>query len=416
MSKKVTLSDNTQKLIQQYIGLCSPTNRSLHLFSFSVDQQVLINWLHEEVSTPSLNKRKTKKELEFLLASLRVELLRDLLVSMEVNPHAIKKEEEPTSKTTYLKFYLLAISGTILAACEGFDSITTLLSVFALPSVVTLLAGLAFSALSVMVFYGFNLVQVAKNLEVKLTDAPQLLDLHLLQLQEIKSLRKKINTYKLAKPSLEELNDLAQTVSMLENRLLALGKSSKQFNEALNSPKITLAKNLFVGVAGLLFFGSGFFAGQSVGVFLLGLAMTSVSPTFLPVVLFSIAVGLAAFSLYWYVEKVGLQQLISGWFGLDEEKIEKLCSQDELDKQAEKLVNLKEKIMETADLAAQIQDLKEHVKKDSQGDEKFTGNKKVATLTIDLKAHNIYSFHQPMKTEPVSHALEEYALPLLVAQ
>ncbi|RUR13964.1 hypothetical protein [Legionella sp. km772] len=413
MSKMIKLSDKTQELIKQYKMLAYSKKESLDSFSSVVEQRVLINWLHEEVSTPSPVKRKIKKEMEFLLASLRVELLRDLLLAMDINPESYKKNESAPSNKNNLKFYLLAIAGTVLAACEGFDSITSLLGVFALPSMITLMAGLAFSALSVMVFYGFNLVQVAKNLDVKLRDAPKLLDLYLLQLDEIKSLRKKINTYKLARLSLDELNDLAQVVSMLESRLAALGESSKQFNDALNSPHIKLAKNLFVGIAGLMFFGSGFFAGQSVSVFLLGLIMGSVLPTFLPVVLVSTAVGLAAFSLYWYVEKVGLQQLISGWFGLDEEKIEKLCSSAELEKQTEKLSNLKEKIVETAELARQLKDLQAQGKQEPQPDLALARDEtrllknSAGSRPKSSASGNIYSFHQSLKAAPKSILAEE---------
>ncbi len=411
MGKMVNLSNKTQELIKQYIELGCPKESSLHSFSSAVDQRLLVNCLYGEVTTPSPSSKKSKKEIEFLLASLRAELLRDLLVSMGGSQD---KEEQPSSKLARLKFYLIAASGTILAACEGFDSISTLLGVFALPAVVTLLAGLAFSALSVMVFYGFNLVQVSKNLGVKLSDAPKLLDLHLVQLDEIKSIRKKINTYKLATLSTEELDNLAHIISMLEKRFESLSESSKQFKEALNSPKMAIAKNIFVGVAGLLFFGGGFFAGQSVGVFMLGLVIGSVAPTFLPVVLFSVAVGLAAFSLYWYVEKVGLQQLISGLFGLDEEKIEKLCNQEELEKQAQKLTNLKEKIMETAELTQQIKILKKQSHEESSEEADVSKKRAPLTINTDLSPSgavigNIYSFHKsmPTKSEIVSNALDE---------
>ena len=365
--------------------------------------------LSEGIHSAAVEKQKSSKEFEFLLAFLRAELLHDLLLSLDPSLKD-QKNEKKKSKSAHFKFYLLALAGTILAACEGFDSISTLLGVFSLPSIVTLIAGLAFAGLSVMVFYGFNLVQVANNLDVKLVEAPKLLDLYLQQFNEIKSLRKQINTYKLAKCSLEELKDFELLLGMLEYRLLALNASCKQFKEAVNSPKINFAKNLFGGVAGLLFFGSGFFAGQSVGAFLLGLVMVSATPTFLPVVLFSVLVGLAAFSLYWYVEKVGLQQLISGWFGLDEEKIEKLCGQGELEKQAEKLNNLKEKIIDTAELKNENQKFKASYKEKKPDEIKVVDSKKQVSLSSNTsQSGNIYTFHQPAKAEPISPSISPIA-------
>lgn len=355
MNKKIHLSEKTQQLLMQYETLGGTEHQSSNL----MDQQSLIHWLQKENELSQIKNKKIKKEMEFLLISLRVELLRDLLISLNVKPAVIKEAEDKTPQSTYIKFYLLAIAGTIFAACEGFDSITTVLGVLNLPIIVPFLAGLFFASLSVMVFYGFDLVQVAKNLDIKLQDAPKLLDLHLQELDVIKKLRKKIDGLKLNNRSIHELEELAELVSMLEIRLRGLADSSKQFKDALDSPSILFAKNLFVGVAGLMFFGSGFFAGQSVAVFLLALLIASTTPASWPVLLFATAVGLASFALYWYVEKVGLQQLISSWFGLDEEKIEQLCDQNELEAQTEKLEQLKEKIESSSELIQEINLLKE---------------------------------------------------------
>jgi hypothetical protein len=404
MEKMVGLSKKSQTLIDQYITLGCPKSSSLHSFSTSVDTDVLVSWLYGDVATPTPIPKKSQKEIEFIIASLRAELLRDLLGSMETKEEVVK-EEKPPSKSARLKFYLIAIAGTVLAACEGFDSISTLLGVFALPSTITLLGGCAFAALSVMVFYGFNLAQVSKNLGVKITDAPKLLDLYLLQMGEIKSIRKKINNFKLAELSTDELKQLASIITMLQQRLDALIESSKQFDSALNTPKMKIAKNLFVGVAGLLFFGGGFFAGQSVGVFLLGLVVTGITPTFLPVILFSVAVGLAAFSLYWYVEKVGLQQLISGFFGLDEEKIKQLCDSEEVVTQVNKLSNLKERVESTAELTQQITLLKQ------QQNNEQAENKSLSVVTKEASnfkvSNNIYSFHQATLPDEELISLDE---------
>ena len=410
MSNMVTLSKKSQELIEQYVTLGCPPNSSVHSFSTSVDAEVLVAWLYGDVTTPSNIPKKSQKEIEFILASLRVELLRDLLSSMEIKERTVK-EEKPSSKTARLKFYLIAIAGTILAACEGFDSISTLLGVLALPSTITLLGGCAFAALSVMVFYGFNLAQVSKNLGVKITDAPKLLDLYLLQMEEIQNIRKKINNYKLAELSTDELKHLANMITMLQKRLDSLVESTKQFESALNTPKMKIAKNLFVGVAGLLFFGGGFFAGQSVGVFLLGLVVAGITPTFWPVVLFSVAVGLAAFSIYWYVEKVGLQQLISGLFGLDEEKIKKVCGKDEVETQVNKLSNLKDRVESTAELTQKITLLKQQQGREQDKSLQTQESKYLYVVTEDTATFkvstNIYSFHQPTLPDELVISLGE---------
>ena len=180
------------------------------------------------------------------------------------------------------------------------------MSFFVVPPVITLFAALAFSVFSVIVFYGFNLVQVSNNLGVKLSEAPKLLDLYLLQMNQIKCIRKKINTYKLSELPTEELDHLTKTMDMLQLRFESLRKSSEQFSAALESPKMKITKNIFIGLAGLLFFGSGLVSGQSVALFMLGLVLPAVSATCWPVVLFSLS-RIGCIYLYWYLRK-GLQQ------------------------------------------------------------------------------------------------------------
>lgn len=334
----VTLSPRTLVLIDQYYELDSSKSLVISVRAHNAaDQKEIIDWLNIEKRHTDLDE-KIKRKIEFVLASLHASLLHDLLTSMSHG--APSTEAQPVSRWAKLKFFLLAAAGTLFAVCEGFDSITTMLGIFSLPAFATLLAGLVFSVFSVMVFYGFNLVQISKNLGVTLTDTPKLLDVYHTELQEIKALRMKISKMKHTQLSSNELQALNDQVVMLGNRVTALSNSSKQFDLALNSKKMKAAKAAFVGLAGILFFGGGFFAGQSVAVFLLGMVVAGAGATFWPVTLFSIVVGLAAFSLYWYVERIGLEQLISGWFGLDEEKIQALCANEHVKEELDELDGL----------------------------------------------------------------------------
>lgn len=49
---------------------------------------------------------------------------------------------------------------------------------------------------------------------------------------------------------------------------------------------------------------------------------------------------MAAFSVYWFVERPGIENLISRWKGLDKEKINALCKSKIVDRETEKLENL----------------------------------------------------------------------------
>ena len=92
---------------------------------------------------------------------------------------------------------------------------------------------------------------------------------------------------------------------------------------------LTLSQMIFIFI-GLVFFSGGFFTGQSLALALLGLFCASISASFWPILLVSIAVGLAALSVYWFVERPELEKLVGRWFGRDPEKIELL--QDDSDR------------------------------------------------------------------------------------
>lgn len=357
MAGLVKLNQRSQQLINDYlVAKGVPVNYfTIHLKN--LDAAHLVSWLSQEESLPEHMSRQSKQELEFIIASLRAELLRDLLTAFSNNKTTIVKEE--SSWSDKVKFIFLTLAGTLVAASEGFDSTITLLSVLSVPAIVILITGLVFSLLSIVVFYGFDLVQVSRNLGVKIKDAPQIMDIYLAQMSEIKAIRRTIDTFYLSELSNDELLHLEHTMVMLEQRFKSLVTASKQFADALQSTKLKAAKIIVTGVGGLLFFGSGFFAGQSLGMFIASLIFTAVTPTFWPVILFSAIVGIAAFSVYWYVEQIGLKQLIGGWFGLEEDKVSTLCNVTLLQKEEYKLQNLKEKIKRSARVNQQLARLKQ---------------------------------------------------------
>ncbi|CEG58841.1 hypothetical protein [Legionella fallonii] len=395
MSVKIVLGKRSQELIEQYINLCPFHVTELKQFASSLDSMQLIAWLRDDVTIPSYVSLRSRQEIEFVLALLRVELLNDLLNSLAGENPSKEVTEEPSSEYATLKLILLALAGTLFAGCEGFDSITTMLGVLSLPSVLILIAGLAFSILSIVVFYSYDLIQVSKNLGVPLREAPKLLDIYLQQMNGIKNLRKKIEGYQLATLPLEELIQLQQTLVMLQIRFQSVAEASNQFNNALNSSKIQRGKFIVTSLAGLLFFGSGFFAGQSVAMFVAAFYIPAVLPTFWPVILFSTLVGIAAFALYWHLEQDGLNKLVSGWFGLDEDKIEQVCNTKRLDSESHKLELLKQKIISTARLTGHLDTLQNelirvHEKEEVPPSDPTVQPPPISTTKI---GDNIFSFH-----------------------
>ncbi|MBL7481795.1 hypothetical protein [Legionella bononiensis] len=396
MGVQVELSENSQNLMKEFIASYGPEAVSPEHLVSPVEAVQLIRWLADEINIPETISKSNKEKIDFILASLRAELLKDLLAAMPGTNSYVKKMDPPASSSNQNKFILLAIAGTLLAACEGFDSIASLMSVLSFPSIAILAVGVVFSALSIVVFYGFDLVQVSQNLGVKLRDAPKLLDIYLSQMDEIKAIRRTIESYNLAQLTSQELETYELTISMLQTRLKAVAQASKQFEKALNSENMKVAETVVSWVAGLLFFGSGYFAGQSVAVFVLSLFMTAVTPAFFPIVLFGIGIGLAAFCLYWNVERVGVKKLISTWFGLDEENIEKLCDSENLANQERKLENLQKHVSSTKALITEVSELQQNrsssaLKETCKPEE--SSSAKEGKSPVIKTSNNIYSFH-----------------------
>lgn len=181
---------------------------------------------------------------------------------------------------------------------------------------------------------------------------------------------------------------------MLQKRFTLLTKASNQFGMALESENMKMAKTLISGVSGILFFGGGFFAGQSVALFVSGLLVNSLTPAFWPVILFSVIVGLAAFSIYWYVERPGLDKLVSSWFGLNEENIQKLCDKILINKEIHKLESLKRKIISAARLAKRVTQAEQYV----DAHELLIDGSVHERTVIDIRtSSSYYSFLKPQE-------------------
>ncbi|KTD07499.1 hypothetical protein [Legionella jamestowniensis] len=342
----IQLSTTSQDLISQL------SKKNLNLTTVfqqqtSIERQTLLNWFE------TVQHIIADEEIAFLIASLNASLLKDFKES--INPSKPKKKEKPTSWRSKAKYVLLAIAGTLYFGCEGFDGVTAIMGAFsAVPTIAIFAVGTLFSVLSIIVFYSFDLVEISKNLGVKKGDTPKLLDVLLDEFQQIKAIR-----YELSKPlekTQQQLEEDKALAVMLLKRHEALNEARDKLKKALNNPYLNAAKMATAAVAGIIFFSGGFFAGQTVALAVAGLFFTSVAATFWPVLLASVVIGLAAFSVYWFVERPGIENLISRWKGLDKEKIDALCKSKVVDRETEKLQillnNIEEKINALKDNAA----------------------------------------------------------------
>ena len=302
-----------------------------------VPRAELVLWLEESLDPG--------KKARFVLESLRASLLQDVYDSFLSDAERRRKhEKKPVSWFKKVQFMFLAFCGVLLAICEGFDGIASILGSFvAVPTVLVFVAGITFSILSVAVFYLFDLVDISKQLGVNITKSNKLLDVYLQQVEQIELLRKVIDDCYIHE-SADEREELRQLVAMLAFRYKVLDAARESYMAALNKPALKGGKLVSDIMTAVFYFSGGFFAGQTLAIAVAGIFVASVSATFWPVVVASAAVGLAALGIYWFAQRPLLKNLVNHWLGLDKQNIEVFADIDTVAAQKQALLTLETKM------------------------------------------------------------------------
>ncbi|WP_133129217.1 hypothetical protein, partial [Legionella steigerwaltii] len=297
----------------------------------TINRKDLLEWFAQT------SKIATNDEAFFLIASLQASLLKDLNKSL--NPGQNEDETKKPGMSAAIKYGLLALAGTIYFGCEGFDGVTAFMGMFSsIPTLVLFGVGTLFSILSMIVFYSFDLVEISKNLGIKSSDTPQLLDVLLEQFKQIKAIRARLTG--IADKTKEQLIADLELARKLLQLHIGLKEARDKFNAALENPYLKAGKYITTGVVGIIFFSGGFFAGQTVSLAIASLFVASIAATAWPIVVASILVGLGALAVYCFVERPKIENLISRWLGLDKEKIDELCTSDFVDEETANLNKL----------------------------------------------------------------------------
>ena len=297
----------------------------------------LLQRLQEATDLKTVTSIQRESSREALLDEMQ-----RIFFSHESNHVKVQPKRE---KFDNLKWVLLATAGTIYAACDGFDGITTILALFpTIPLGFILVAGFAFALLSVLVFYGFYLVDLFNNADVNVSEQIQLINLRLAQAEHLSKLVMICQIQRQMCSDPDELRTLITLVKMLENLYTELDEARDHYDALLQNPYLRMTKTITAIFLGILFFGYGFFGGQSLALTMLGLVVLSPTAAFLPVMAISAAVGLAALSVYWLVERPDLEKLVSRFFGLDENKIEQLPDKTHVEQQIKTLIDIRNEI------------------------------------------------------------------------
>ena len=336
MSFKVVLSRNSQKQLIQ-AEACTLIWQLPDWRGGSIQRTQWVAWLKTELFCD--------KKSRLLLESLRAAILRDVGKSfLPPNESRNLKIKKRPGWRGWMQFWHLVIAGTILALCQGFDGITSILGLFSsLPTILIFGVGLTFALFSVVVFYAFDLVEISKNIGLKVKKSHQLLDVLLAQADCLNKIAQGADDHLLDVSDPEELDSLSELLEMLVVRYRSLSIARDRYKKNFDEHPMQFAKGLAASIVGILYFGGGFFAGQSLGIAVTGLFTVSAVATFWPVVMTSMLAGIAALSVYWFLERPGIENLVGRWFGMDKDKVGALS--DAVDNHEKSLAKLKRGIV-----------------------------------------------------------------------
>lgn len=311
--------------------------------SKELDAQTLSQWFAVLEPTQEVSDAKTT----LYIHSLHASLLKDLHTTLNK-----KETKEDPSWWAKSKYKLLTLAGTIYFGCQGFgDSAAFMEALSSIPALAVFVTGTLFSLFSVLVFYSCDLREISKDLGIKPKDTPQILDSLWEELKHIKKIR--LTLAKTTHKNIQELEDNLDFAKIVQKRHAILEQECKKLQLALDKPYLKIGKLITSLIEGLIFFSGGYFAGQTVALACASLFLASVATTAWPIVLASVVVGFAALSIYWFVERPGIENLISKMKGLDKAKIDALCDPKAVTKETEKLNNLVEELDEKIQLQQQ---------------------------------------------------------------
>ena len=343
MAKYISLDERTINLMQELsntadgyiLGELNQQN------DHKVLQAKIVCWLSNAINFDNKIDKKTR----FLLESFRASLLEDIYNSFLLID-ANTPEEEQDSWYKRAQYIFLVSSGALLALCEGFDGIASLLGSFtSMPTVLLFTAGFAFALLSVGLLYGFELVEISKKVGVKLGRTGQLLDIYLEQVELIDKLKNEIDDH-FADESLcaKEREEFRQLASMLVIRFNAMDNAREYFVASSNSTALNVSRICTAAMSALIYFCGGYFAGQTVALAVGGLFSASIAATAWPITMASAIVGIASLSMYWFIQRPGLENLVGHLVGLDKDNIDTFASIENVKNQKNELSKLEARV------------------------------------------------------------------------
>lgn len=276
------------------------------------------------------------KKKELSLFKVRQKLLRNLQAI--IHPYGDSLPLTPKTTSAQCRLITFFALGVLVAVCEGFDSMVSMLSIFSLPALTLIIVGIVFSCLSMLAFFILNQQRIVEAFDVQFGAAHQVLECYLQQAAEIKYLRKKINL--LSMDSFQDESSILALINSMDIRHRQLMNFGADLAKIAQDKQVIALKWMTAGITALIFFGGSFCTGQTLSIYILSLFVANLNPLSAPVLIFSILVGLSAMYLYWHRDFPSITNFLSIWLGVDEKKMAQIEDQASLNKEGEAIHTL----------------------------------------------------------------------------
>ena len=302
----------------------------------TINREILVAWLSQKIT---LNT-SYKKKYSYYLDSLHASLLNDLNMTFLTQDQQGKTA--PDEKKRWYKsakFILLMIAGSLIAICEGFDGIASILGLVAsVPTLVLFLVGAGFAVLSVMIFCLANLVSISNTMNVSLRQSRHILDVLVENIEQLKLLEISLLKYH-AQVTTPDDNQVLQSMAvMLRIRYDAFVIERENYVNHLKKPAVGVAKKIASFITGAILSAGVFFSCQTISLAIGGLFVASIAATFWPIVLTCALMSLIAFAFFWTTGRHELDDQVAHWMGQDPEKITELRADDDIVKTTDNLI------------------------------------------------------------------------------
>jgi hypothetical protein len=344
-SSLITIRPKSKTLIENLKGITSQREKISKLSNEDAAETVkltkIIKWFNQQKVQAVAGQPDETVQLK--LASLNSALLKDLAISLQ-DPLVEKKQKKAASKYRDLMYIFLTIAGTIFFGCDGFYGITSIVSMFSIHKIAIFAVGAVFGLISIIAFLAFDLTEIAKNLGMKKKNAHKLVDIYLKEVESLKAIRRSLDSLYSKRQTVKELDGDLLIMELLIARYTKLDSEREALTQLEADKKLTALKYFISGLIGIIYFSTAFFTGQVVALAIAGLFVAGTAPLAWPIVVASVAIGLAALAVYWYVERPSIEKLISSLFGLDQEKIEEFCNPEKVNEEKAKLEQLQTNI------------------------------------------------------------------------